>query len=566
MDSIDRRFDAIVIGSGPAGSTAVKELTERGLEVLLLEAGRDVRDEDFVSSSHGPPKALGMGLSERASAMLKGQFNQARRVFFNPSSSKFLVNDLQNPYTYPLDAPYLWIRSRLLGGRMHAYGRVLQRMSDVDFRAAERDGVGIDWPFSYRELEPYYDSVERTVGVFGDADGLAHPPDSRYVGPGFLTGLERDFKQKVEDRWPDRKVISWRYQAPFLSRVVPGIAAARETGRLTTRTDAVVTRITVDERTGLASGAVFVDRLTKREHRVFADVVVVAASAIESVRLLLNSGSSRHPDGLANSSGLLGRYLLEQTLTVAFGDAPQWPGFFESDTTAPADPYYPPAGGILIPRYQNLGSGPAEPYLRGFSFQGLGGRVPVPEGHPAMFGLGAGGEMLPQFGNRVTLSRVVKDKWGMPAAHIECRPDDNDRLLVDAQVAALKEMLAEGGYRTNFIGSVFGLHSDKVWPDFNPAQRAIFKIGMRMAIMFGAGIHECGGARMGHDPALAVLNGVNQAWDVPNLFVTDSSSFPTVSTVGPALTIMAVTARACEFIANAHASGELHRPTQDATV
>src|SRR5690606_25128776 len=157
----------------------------------------------------------------------------------------------------------LWVRSKLLGGRMNSYGKVLQRMSDVDFKAASQDGYGEDWPISYDDLEPWYDRVEEFLGVYGDRDGLTHPPDGRYAGPGFLTGLEKDFKSTVEARWPERKVISWRVQAPFLDRMPPGIAAALATGRLTIRTDAEVTHITTSEATALATGAVFRDRNTK---------------------------------------------------------------------------------------------------------------------------------------------------------------------------------------------------------------------------------------------------------------------------------------------------------------
>ena len=564
VNSIDRHFDAIVIGSGPAGSTAVRELTEAGMDVLLLEAGRELTEEDFTPPEHKRLMPMGMDVLTRAKRMLGDrQFNQARRSFYSDATSRFLVDDLANPYTYPADAPYLWVRSRLLGGRMHAYGRVLQRMSDVDFKAASLDGVGIDWPFEYKDLAPYYDRVEELVGLYGDDDpGVEHPPAGRYAGPGHLNEMERDFKAAVESRWPERHVISWRFQAPFLDRTPPGIRAARATGRLTIRTNAVVSRITTSARTGLATGAVFIDAVTKREHRVAADVVMVCASAIESVRLLLGSGSGRHPAGLGNSNGLVGHYLMEQSMTLGFGDDARRPGYFGPSSQCEPDPFYGNSGGFLIPRYQNL-TGQSEPYKRGYSFQGLAGRVPVPEDSPAMFGFGAGGEMLPQYGNRVTLSRRVRDRWGIPAAHIVCRPDDNDRLMVRAAVRDIGEMMAAGGYRTNFVASTFGVHSKRVWPDFNPFQRAIFRVGIRMSLIMGVSIHEAGGARMGHDPALSVLNGVCQSWDVPNLFVTDAASFPTGSTEGPALTIMAVTARACDYIARAHGSGELTRPTQD---
>jgi choline dehydrogenase-like flavoprotein len=558
---IDKRFDALVIGSGAAGSIAVKELTERGLDVLLLEAGRDLTDADFVPPPPKAPRPLGTDLHLRMRAGIRGQHVQARRIWYSDTTNRFLVSDRENPYTTPRDARYLWIRGRLLGGRLNSYGRVLQRMSDYDFSAATRDGVGQDWPFSYDELAPYYDRVEEFIGVYGNADGLPSPPNGKYVGPANLSAVEQEFKEKVEERWPERKVIAWRYAAPNLGRVPRGIAAARETGRLTTRTDAVVREITVDERTGHADGAVFVDRVTKREHRVEADVVILCASTIESVRLLLNSASSKHPDGLANSSGLVGRYFMDQTISLAFADVPHFPGFFEQPDSVPHDPFYHPSGGILIPRFVNLDGQPPAGFLRGISFQGAGGRFPVPEGHPTSFGIGGVGEMLPDPDNRITLDGRRTDAWGIPAPHLRCVLSENDRIQVKEQLRMLREMTEHCGYRVNFIGSVLGLDSKKVFPDSGPVNRFLFRRGIGRSLALGAAIHECGGARMGLDPATSVVNAYNQSWDVPNLFVTDGSCFVTNSTVGPTLTIMAVTARACEYIAREHADGTLRRPT-----
>lgn len=566
MITTDRRFDVVVVGSGPAGSTAVQELTAHGLDVLLLEAGRDLREEDFVPPHRKKPAAMGMDLVARARAMAGGQIVQARRPYFSESANRFLVNDLEDPYTTPLTHPYLWIRSKMLGGRMNSYGRVLQRMSDLDFTAASRDGYGQDWPIRYADLTPWYDRVETNLGVYGDADGLVQPPDGKYAGPGFLTRVERDFKDKVERRWPERTVISWRVQAPFLDRVPPGIAAGLATGRLTVRTEAVVSRITTDPRTGLASGVVFVDRTTRREHRVFADAVMVCASTIESIRLLLSSGSNRHPDGLGNSSGVLGHYFMDQTISVGFFDSPQHTGEWDQADNLPPDPFYGTPGGILIPRYENLGEQQETGFLRGISFQGLGGRFPVPAGHPAAFGLGGSGEMLARFDNTVGISRRRTDRWGVPLPRIDLRMGENDRILLRRSMTALKEMADEAGLRVNFIGSAAGLESDRVWPDFNPLQRLIFKQGIKMSIQLGAAIHECGGARMGTGPLTSVMNGVNQLWDAPNVFVPDASSFVSGSTVGPALTIMALAARTSAFIAEQHADGSLARPTQDASV
>jgi choline dehydrogenase-like flavoprotein len=558
MRDIDKTYDALVVGSGAAGSMAVKELTERGLDVLLLEAGRDITDADFQPPP--PPKKakpLGLSLVPRARAALRGQHVQARRTFFMDTSNRFLVNDRENPYTTPRGAPYIWIRGRILGGRLNSYGKVLLRMSDHDFKAASRDGHGEDWPFSYGDLAPYYDRVEQFMGVYGNADGVEAIPDGTYVGPAKLSGAEQDFKAKVEAQWPERRVISWRYQAPNLGRVPRGIAAARETGRLTTRTDAVVRRITIDERTGRADGAIFVDRRTRTEHRVKAEVVVLCASTIESIRLMLNSACSAHPDGLGNSAGLLGRYFMDQTISMSFGGVPERRGTWDQDDSAPHDPFYGAAGGIFIPRFQNLDGGADPRFLRGFAFQGAGGRFPVPEDHPTSFGLGGIGEMLPNFHNRVTLNRNRTDAWGIPAPHIRCVIGDNERALLDAQTGVLREMGEAAGLRLNFVASMLGVATKKVFPDADPFTRLAFRYGYRVSLSMGGAIHECGGARMGSDPAKSVLNEHNQCWDVPNLFVTDGSCFASNGTVGPTLTIMALTARACDHIAREHAAGAL---------
>ncbi len=549
--AIDKQFDAIVIGSGATGSIAVKELTQRGLDVLLLEAGRDITEADFTPPVEAPPRAMGIGLGPRIKAGLRGQHIQSRRVFFRDSASPFLVNDRENPYTTPKGQFFLWIRGRQLGGRLHTYGRMLLRMSEFDFAG----GDGRDpWPISYRDLEPWYDHVEEFIGLYGNSDGVPQLPDGKYVGPGFLTSPERHFKHVVESRWPERRVVSWRYAAPNPHRVPLGIVAARETGRLTTRTDAVVKQITVDEKTGSATGAMFVDRQTKQEHRVSGDLVVLCASTIESVRLLLNSASTRHPNGLGNSSGLLGRYFMDQTPSLTYGFTPDFPGF-EVDNSAPTDPFYPPAGGCYIPRFYNIGERNRDDFATGFAFQMVAGRLPVPAGASGSLGVMGFGEMLPSRQNTITLNQSKKDAWGVPVPHITVTLSDNDRALLREQVRCTLEMLDAARFKVNFCGSTLGLSSKNVWPDADRISRYIFRRGFNRALSIGASIHECGGARMGSDPATSVLNEFNQSWDVPNLFVTDASCYVTDGTVGPTLSIMAITARACEFIAREHASG-----------
>ncbi len=558
MTNIDStRYDAIVVGSGPAGSTAVKELTERGLQVLLLEAGRDITKDDFVPGPPVPPAAMSIDLFGRARAFLRGQFVQARRAMYQPQKDAFLVNDLQQPYATK-GGKFLWIRGQQLGGRFHSYGRMLLRASDHEFKGKTLTGRGEDWPISYSDLEPYYDKVEEFLGLYGNSDGIENLPDGKYRGPSLLTESEQQFQKTVAERWPERKVIGWRYAAPNLHRVPLGVIAARETGRLTEHMNAVVSRVTVDRATGLADGVVYIDRNSKEEHTVKADIVVLCASTIESIRLLLNSATDGHPNGLGNSSGLLGKYFMDQTPSLLFGDDPNKPGFERIDP-APADPYYPPVGGVYIPQFDNIDKITNPSIQHGWAMQGTVGRIPVPEGHGGTVGLMGFGEIEPIRENNVSVTKRLKDRWGIPVPRIRLAVGENERNLMRAQVAGLKEMALASGYRINFAGSPLGLDSKKVWPNADPISRALFVLAFKNSVSMGAAIHECGGARMGTDPSNSVLNQFNQSWDVPNLFVTDASAYVTNGAVGPTLTIMAMTARACEYIADQHASGGLRK-------
>lgn len=552
MSDLKKRYDAIVVGSGATGSIAVKELTERGLEVLLVEGGPDISEADFLPPQEQlRPRPMGVNLWPRVKAGLRGQHVQSRRAFYSPRTNPFLVNDREHPYSTPPGQYFLWIRGHMLGGRLNTYGRMLLRMSEFDFGG---DDTREPWPISYADVEPWYDRIEEFIGIYGNEDDLPYLPNSRYVGPGYLTAVEREFRTKVEQRWPERRVISWRYAAPNPHRVPRGIRAARETGRLTTLTDSLVTRVTTDERTGRATGVTYVNRLTRQEGRAEADVVVLCASTIESIRLLLNSASSKHPSGLGNSSGLLGRYFMDQTPSLTFGDCPTHLGW-EADTTAPPDDFYPPAGGIYVPRFDNLATRTDDSFTTGMAFQGAMGRIPVPDDHPATFGLMGYGEMLAYRENSVSLHPSRRDKWGVPIPHISLTLHENERALLTAQVRASREMLEQAGFRVNFAGSSLGLDSPKVWPNADPFSRWMFRLNFRKSVGIGAAIHECGGARMGTDPATSVLNQFNQSWDVPNLFVTDASCYVSNGMVGPTLTIMALTARACEYIAKEHAQG-----------
>lgn len=551
----DRSYDALVIGSGAAGSMAAKELTERGLDVLVLEAGPNLSEQDFPAPEGKRQK--GINLKTRARAVLGGQHIQARIGFFSDQFRHLFVNDRLNPYTSPRDAFYLWIRGRQVGGRLHLYGRVLLRMTDYDFRAAERDGFGDNWPISYSDLAPFYQRVEQFLGVYGTCDNLPNLPDGRYCGTPKLTAAEKHFKTGIETKWPERTVTSWRYAAPNLKRVPLGILAAQASGRLTLRPNAIVERITIDPDTGKATGAKFVDRVTRKPETVSANIVLLCASTIESVRLLLNSGSTKHPNGLGNSSGMVGRYFMDQCPSQIYGTLPGLMGS-ELDDSAPPDPFYAPAGGVYIPRFQNLDRETHSKFRRGFAFQGAIGRGGVADDRPAIFGIMGFGEMLPYPDNCIELDRRRKDAWGIAVPRIRCTLRHNEQELLMAQTSAIREMVDASGYKVIFSGSALGLEDEKnVFPDADWLSRFAFRKAFKKSMAVGAAIHECGGARMGNDPANSVVNSYNQCWTVKNLFITDGSCFASSGTVGPALTIMALTARACDYIAREYKNGGL---------
>ncbi|MBB3660557.1 choline dehydrogenase-like flavoprotein [Rhizobium sp. BK650] len=533
-------YDALVIGSGAAGSFAVKELTAQGLSVLLLEAGPEVGPGDFDPARKKEP-ASSINIWERARATIKGQPIQARAAFFTERFSHFFVNDRKNPYTTPKGEPFLWIRGRQGGGRLHSFGRVLLRWTDDDFKIRSRIGKGVDWPISYEELAPFYDEVEAYLGLYGNRDNAPTLPDGIYAKPASLTPAEQTFKQAVEDRWPQRRVVSWRYIAPDADRMPRPLREAKASGRLTIRYDAVVRRITTDDNTGRATGAEFIDRSTGKRSTARAATVVLAASPIESVRLLLNSASTKHPEGLGNSSGALGRYFMDQLPCLAFGSFSKAKGW-ASDHSAPVDPFYNPSGGIFIPRF---GEGDA---ARGdFDYQGSVGRAPVSAEADARLAFFGFGRMLPYEDNRITLDASRKDAWGIPVPHIRCVMQEEEQRLLRLQEQTLIAMVKEVGGDLEFIGSPTGLKEmgKGAFPEADAFSRFMFRTWFRKTMCMGAAIHETGGARMGERPESSVLNPYNQLWDAPNVLVTDASAFPGSGIAGTTLTVMALTMRAC---------------------
>lgn len=549
-------FDAIVVGSGASGSFAAKELTERGMTVALIEAGRSIGPKDFKNPPKGPVEK-GIQLRHRAIATLLGQHVQAKVAFFGNQFRHLFVNDRAHPYTTTRRNPFVWIRGKQLGGRLHTYGRVLVRWSDTDFKAGSRDGASPDWPISYADIAPYYDKVETFLEVVGQEEGIENLPDGKFVKRGFLTNLETRLKNAVESRWPERRVTSWRYMPPNTKRVPQPLLAAQETSLLTVFSDSMAHRVLTDASGKKATAVEVIDAKSRQKKVINGSVVVLCCSPIETIRLMMNSANAAHPDGLGNSSGVLGRYFMDQVPLVIFGSVPDQKGK-EDDPTWPADEWYGKTGGAYIPRWSNVAGRSDQRFLRGYGFQGTAGRLYVPPTKASQFAFMGFGELLPNADNRVTLSQK-RDRWGMPVPHIRCWIGENERAMLISATKEIKKMVEAAGFDVEWIGSPLGLSEfgRGAYPDEDWLSRMFFRLFFRRSMTMGAAIHESGGARMGDDPKSSVLNAQNQSWDVPNLFVTDASAFPTSGTAGTTLTIMALTIRACEFIAAERAAGRL---------
>jgi len=525
------RFDAIVVGSGATGGWTAKELTERGLTVLLLEAGRAIRPEvDFPLPA--PPERR---LATRLTRGIVRQPMQMRCAPYDARSCRFFVDDRANPYATPAGQPFNWFRGRQVGGRLHVWARVAVRASALELDGASDDGSNA-WPLSYDELAPYYERVERFLEVEGCADGVPSLPDGAYAGTACLTPAEEAFKRAVERAFPDRRVVAARVVRHDRERLPRALRAAQASGRLVVRSDAVVRRVTVDEASGLATGVVFVDRSGGEPGEARGRAVVLCASTIETLRLLLHSKDARHPRGLGNASGRLGQGIVDHVMIAAAG--PAAPGVVaQSDgADADADPYdFGRATGFLVPRFRNV-TAPHPAFRRGYMVQGGIGRG-------AGWYMLAHGEMLARPENRVVLDEQRRDAWGVPAARIACTWSDNEEAMLADASAQMHAMAAAAGLevRAPGAGRLLDALAVRLW-----RSRLFAPSG---AFLPGSAAHEAGGAAMGSDAATSVCDRFGALWDAPNVVVADGAAFPAGCCQNVTLTLMALAARAAEQLA-----------------
>lgn len=558
----ENTYDAIVIGSGISGGWAAKELCDNGLKTLVLERGRDVQHiKDYPTATQHPwdfPHRGRVPLQVRQDNPIT-----SKCYAFGEASEHFFVKDKEHPYQQ--EKPFDWIRGYQVGGKSLLWARQVQRWSKYDFEGPARDGFAVDWPIRYEDIAPWYSHVEKFVGISGNYDGLDTLPDGEFLPAWKMNAVEKEVQKRIMDSYKDRNVVIGRCAhltepqeihlqqgrgqcmarskcergcpyGGYFSSNASTLPWAAKTGNLTLRPDSVVHSIIYDEKKGKAVGVQVIDKVTKKSTEYFAKIIFVNAATLNTNLILLNSISSRFPQGLGNDNGLLGKYVAFHNYRGSL--SAQMEGFEES--------YYygrrPTA--VMMPNFRNVRKQEMD-FLRGYmvfysATRAGWGRYAgdVPLGAPLKEAVtepgGWGiymmmqGETIPKEENHVRLSQDEKDEWGMPLLKISVGYDDNDE-------KSLKDFLEQGSEMLE-KAKAKNIHT-------NDSKQAP-----------GLDIHEMGGVRMGWDPKTSLANRYNQLHACPNVFVTDGACMTSTSTQNPSLTFMALTARAVN-----HAVGELKK-------
>jgi choline dehydrogenase-like flavoprotein len=562
-------YDAIVVGSGACGGWAAMELTRAGLKVLMLEAGSRIEQSEFQH------KFL-YQLDYRG----RGKPGFLRRYSGSERNYRLFIDNVENPYTTSPETSYNWGRSRCLGGRTLHWARATDRMADYEFKAASLDGYGMNWAVDYATMKPYYDRIESFIGVSAQKEGLPQFPDGPFLPPMPLNCAESIFTAACKNlgwRSTHRRLAqltqphNGRPPCHYCGNCVNGcdigamfnpiavtLPPALKTGNLEIRTDSVVALVRMNNE-NRAQGVTYIERHSKKSVDVDAKYVILAASTLENTRLLLLSAKG----GLANSSGTLGQYMMDQ---IGGGGVT---GILPKLKGGPSRLDDGKAGGITIPSFQNISKETLrKDFIRGYVMNATGGQTENVNFAANLPGYGsewknevrsryvaqarvwnAGAEMLARKENFVELDPEVKDHWGIPVLKIHFTHSDNDyKVLADFQQRA-EELFRKAG------GEVMpgpanpapaGFPGGPGAPDPTPSAPRAATAPKRRPL--GGSIHECGTARMSVSPKDGVLNSYCQTHDTPNLYVFGGNAFPSTGDKHPTLTMMALAARGCDHL------------------
>ena len=547
----DNQYDAIVVGSGISGGWAAKELTEKGLKVLLLERGRNIEHiKDYVNANKEIWEFPHRGAPTQ---QMKTDYPVLKRDYpLDETVLDFWVNEKECPYTET--KPFSWFRGYHVGGRSLMWGRQSYRWNKWDFEANAKDGYGTDWPIRYEDLAPWYSYVEKFAGIQGSKEGLEVLPDGEFMPAMEMNCVEKHVAAKIKDAFKgtrhmfigrsanitqphhDRTNCQYRDRCwrgcPFggyFSTQSATLPAAMKTGNLTLRPFSIVSKVLYDKDKQKATGVEIIDANDNKTYEYKAKIVFLCASTFNSTWILMNSATDVWPEGLGSSSNQLGHNVMDHHFRCGAGGKVE--GFSDKYE------YGRRPTGIYIPRFRNIYDDKRD-YLRGFGYQGGAGRgrgvhiaeysigpalkesLSVPKEHWGI-GVTGFGEMLPYHENKITLNKNKKDKWGLPVLDMDVSIKENEIKMRADMMNDAKEMLEAAGVKEVYT------HDSG------------YEVGM--------GIHEMGTARMGKDPKVSVLNGNNQVWQAKNVFVTDGACMASSSCVNPSLTYMAMTARAVDF-------------------
>jgi len=545
---INKTYDVIVVGSGITGGWAAKEFSEKGFNTLVVERGRNIEHrgpeyKDMLSPWDLQNRNLGTEKYDE-----EGRYQLFKEKFgrYRPEMMHFFVDEKEHPYSHPENKPFMWTRGYQLGGRSLTWARQVYRWGRADFEANAKDGHGIAWPINYDDLAPWYEYVERFIGVSGNNDGLESVPDSYTQQAWEMSCAEKVIAERMAKKYKDRHLIVARAAnlteptkeqlelgraqcqarafcnrgctlGAYFSSLSATLPAAKATGNLTVVTDSIVSHIDYDEQNAKASGVTVIDAHTKEKTQFKARVVFLCASALGSVHILLNSKSKTFPNGIANSSGVVGRYIMDH-----------YTGVRATGTVSGFDDKYafgrrPSA--TYIPNFRQEKT-PDVDFVRGYGIQtsaanrtytgtaakkeGIGEQVKgkARQASDWVFRANMYGEVLPYYDNRATLHPTKKDKWGIPLLHLDAALGDNERKMIEQAAKDIKEILEVGG---------------------------------------------CTNIKINKE----VLNAWSQAHDVDNLFVTDGAAMTSSATQNPSLTYMAITARAADYAAKLMKQGVL---------